>query len=140
MFWNKTITLYNKYQDEQTGIIKWYKHTLRDCFVKVTNNKVNVGGVQLQTNDNIIRIPKQPNYLPPYEWLKLPNDRKSQSLTLQTGDLIFLGDIDEIIDEYTSGQRSSDLIAKYKSMGSVFVNSVNINDFIQGEHYFVRGE
>ena len=70
----------------------------------------------------------------------MPNDIKSQSLTLQTGDLIFLGDIDEIIDEYTSGQRSSDLIAKYKSMGSVFVNSVNINDFIQGEHYFVRGE
>ncbi|MBO5726135.1 MAG: hypothetical protein J6S00_03605 [Clostridia bacterium] len=140
MFWNKTITLYNKYQDEQTGIIKWYKHTLRDCFIKVTNNKVNVGGVQLQTDDNIIRIPKQPNYLPPYEWLKLPNDIKSQSLTLQTGDLIFLGDIDEIIDEYTSGLRSSDLIAKYKSMGSMFVNSVNINDFIQGEHYFVRGE
>ena len=140
MFWNKTITLYNKYTDEQTGIVKYFRHLLHDCFVKATNNKVNVGGVQLQTNDTIIRIPKQPNYLPPYEWLKLPNDLKSQSLTLQSGDLIFLGDVDENIDEYTSGQRSSDLIAKYKSMGSVFVNSVNINDFILGEHYFVRGE
>ena len=140
MFWNKTITLYNKHTDELTGIVKWYRHVLHDCFVKVTNNKVNVGGVQLQTNDNIIRIPKQPNYLPPYEWLKLPNDIKSQFLTLKSGDLIFLGDIDETIDENTSGQRSSDLIAKYKSMGSVFVNSVNINDFMYAEHYFVRGE
>lgn len=140
MFWNRIITLYNKYEDEQTGLIKWYRHLLHNCFVKRTNNKVNVGNVQLQTDDNIIRIPIQPNYLPPYEWLKLPNDIKSQSLTLQSGDLIFLGDIDETIDEYTSGQRSSDLIAKYKSMGSVFINSVNINNFIHGEHYFVRGE
>ena len=140
MFWDRTITLYNKHTDELTGVVKWYRHLLHDCFVKVTNNKVNVGGVQLQSNDNIIRIPIQPNYLPPYEWLKLPNDIKSQSLTLQPGDLIFLGDIDELIDEYTSGHRSSDLIAKYKSIGSVIINSVNVNDFIQGEHYFVRGE
>ena len=140
MFWDRTITLYNKHEDEQTGIIKWHRHLLHNCFVKRTNNKVNVGNVQLQTDDNIIRIPIQPNYLPPYKWLKLPNDIKSQHITLQSGDLIFLGDVDEPIDEYTSGQRSSDLIAKYKSLGSVFVNSVNINDFMYGEHYFVRGE
>lgn len=140
MFWDKNITLYNRYEDEQTGVIKWFRHELHNCFVKATNNKVNIGSVQLQTDDNIIRIPAQPNYLPPYEWLNLPNDIKGKYITLQGGDLIFLGVIKEYIDEYASGQRSSDLIAKYKSLGSVFVNSVNIDTFMLGEHYFVRGE
>lgn len=140
MFWNKTITLYNKYEDEQTGLIRWYRHKINNCFYKVTNNKVNIGNVQLQTNDNIIRIPEQRDYLPPYKWVELPNDKKGEKLTLQTGDLIFLGDIEENIDELTSGKRSSDIISKYKTVGSVFITSVNINDFVPGAHYFVRGE
>ena len=140
MFWDKTITLYNKCEDEQTGLIRWYRHKLTNCFYKVTDNKVNIGNVQLQTNDNIIRIPEQRDYLPPYKWMELPNDKKGDQMTLQTGDLIFLGDIQEDIDELISGKRSSDLIAKHKTVGSVFITSVNINDFVPGAHYFIRGE
>lgn len=140
MFWNKTITLYNKYEDRQTGFIKWYRHKLEHCFYKATNNKVNVGNVQMTTDDNIIRIPEQENYLPPYKWVELSSEEKSRFMTLQGGDLIILGDITEEIDEYTAGKRSSDLIAKYSALGSVFINSVNINDFVPGAHYFVRGE
>ena len=140
MFWNRTITLYNRHEDEQTGFIRWYRHSLKDCFYKSTNNKINVGGVQLQTDDNIIRIPEQGNYLPPYKWLALPNDQKGEFMTLQSGDLIFLSEITEEIDEYTTGKRSNDLIKKYSPLGSVFVKSVNINDFVPGAHYLVRGE
>lgn len=140
MFWDKTITLYNKYEDEQTGVIRWYRHVLKNCFYKTTNNKINVGGVQLQTDDNIIRIPEQNNYLLPYKWLNLPNDEKEISLTLQSGDLIFLGEVSEEIDEYTAGKRSNDLIKKYSPLGSVFIKSVNINDSAPGAHYLVRGE
>lgn len=140
MFWDKTITLYNRYEDEQTGVIHWYRHRLTDCFYKTTNNKINIGGVQLQTDDNIIRIPIQQNFLLPYKWLKLPNDNKGEYMTLQGGDLIFLGEISENIDEYVSGKRSNDLIEKYAALGSVFVKSVNINDFMIGAHYLVRGE
>lgn len=140
MFWDKTITLYNKYEDTQKGIIKWYRHKLERCFYKVTNNMVNVGSIQMQTDDNVIRIPEQKNYLAPHKWVELPDDEIFGFMTLQTGDLIFLGDISEDIDEYTTGKRSSDFIEKYKSLGSVFVKSVNINDFMLGAHYFVRGE
>lgn len=140
MTWDKTITLYNRYEDEQTGIIKWYRHKLGKCFYKRTNNKVRVGDVQLQSDDTIIRIPAQSGYLPPFAWNDLPNDRKGNQMTLQSGDLIFLGNVSEEIDEYTSGKRSSDLITKYKALGSVFVSSVNINDFMPGAHYLVKGE
>ena len=140
MFWNRKITLYNKYEDEQTGIIKWYRHSLTDCFYKATNNTVTVGSVKLQTDDNIIRIPEQSNYLPPYKWLQLPNDEKSNFITLRSDDLIFLGEVSEEIDEYTQGKRSTDIIKKYSSLGSVSIKSVNTNDFVPGAHYLVRGE
>lgn len=138
--WDKIITLYNRYEDEQTGVVKWYRHKLNKCFYKRTNNRVRVGDVQLQSDDTIVRIPAQSSYLPPFAWNGLPNDHKSNQMTLQSGDLIFLGDVAEEIDEYTSGKRSSDLITKYKALGSVFVSSVNINDFMYGQHYLVKGE
>ena len=137
---NKTITLYNKHESKETGEIKWYRHKLKNCFYKVTNNKVNVGNIQMQTDNNIVRIPKQRNYLPPYKWAELTENEKQKYITLQGGDLIFLEIVNEDIDEYTSGKRSSDLIAKYSTLGSVFISSININDFLPGAHYFVRGE
>lgn len=140
MFWNKTITLYNKYEDDQTGTVKWYRHIVHNCFYKSTDKTENAGGIRLKTNDNVIRIPSQHNYVTSYKWNKLPNNEKVKYITLQSGDLIFLGAIDDDVDEYTKGERSSDLIAKYKLMGSVFIISVNINDFMYGQHYYVRGK
>lgn len=139
MFWNKTLTLYNKYEDK-SGLITWHRHKLEHCFFKATKNKVNVGNVQIESDQSIARIPEQKNYLPPYEWARLPEGERSKYMTLQGGDLIFLGDIADEIDEYTDGARSGDLIAKYKALGSMSIGSVNINNFAPGVHYFVRGE
>ena len=139
MFWNKTLTLYNKHEDE-SGLITWRRHKLEHCFFKATKNKVNVGNVQIESGQNIVRIPEQKDYLPPYEWVQLPENERSKYMTLQGGDLIFLGDIAEEIDEYTDGARASDLIAKYKALGSMSIGSININNFAPGAHYLVRGE
>ena len=136
-FWNKTITLYNKSEDIQTGVISWNRHVLYNCFVKRTNSKINVGNVQLQTDNTIIRILEQSNFILPYEWQNLPNDRMKETITLQAGDLIILGDVSDDIDEYTGGQRSTDIIAKYSVLGSVFVSSVNINADLPNKHYLV---
>lgn len=138
--WNKTITLYNKHEDKQTGIIKWHRHEIEGCFYKITDKKLNAGNTQLKTSDSIIRIPEQKNYLPPYEWLKLPDNKIDDCFTLQTGDLIFLGAVKDDIDEYTQGKRSNDLVKKYSSFGSVFIKTVTINDFMPGTHYLVRGD
>lgn len=139
-FWNKTITLYNKFEDIQTGVVTWNRHVLYNCFVKRTNSKINAGNVQLQTDNTIIRIPELSNFVLPYEWQNLPNDRMKETITLQAGDLIILGDVSDDIDEYTGGQRSTDIIAKYSVLGSVFVSSVNINADLPNKHYLVKGE
>lgn len=139
MFWNKTITLYNKYEDK-SGLITWHRHKLEHCFFKATKNKTNVGSLQIESNQSIVRIPEQRNYLSPYDWARLQEEKQSEYITLQCGDLIFLGDVAEEIDEYTEGARSSDLIAKYKALGSMSIGYVNINNFAPGAHYLVRGE
>lgn len=139
MFWNKTLTIYNKHEDEN-GLITWYRHRIQNCFYKTTRTNNTIGNMQVLIENNIVRIPAQNNFLTAHEWNLLSPDKRGKFLTLQAGDLIILGGILDEIDEYCNEKRSSDLIAKYKTLGSMFVDSVNINDFMLGAHYLVRGK
>jgi len=143
MWWDTPITVFNKYTDTQTRVVKWYKTTLDNCFWKDTGNKVNVGDTLLETNDIICRIPKQENYLPPFEWVNIPNDEMSNYFTLSVGDIIIRGHIEDDIDEYISGKRSTDIISKYKdNQGCLEIKKVaiNTNTGMVTPHYNVKGE
>ena len=104
-YWDKTITVFNRYEDDITGLITWYKHTLTNNFWKETNNEIIIGNVKVQSNGHIIRIPKNSLYVSPKDWQSLPNDKKAEKFTLQTGDILYKGETDFIIDEMTAGQR-----------------------------------
>ena len=94
-------------------------------------------------NFNIIcRIPKDEAFIEKYKWIAKPNDEKDNFFTLGVGDIIINGEVTEDIDEYKSGSRSSDILAKYKQLqGCMIIEEVGIN--IDGgrcnEHYFVKG-
>ena len=63
--------------------------------------------------------------------------------TLAPGDIIVKGIITDNIDEYTKGQRSSDLINKYKDLrGCIQIEDVALNVGVgrNNEHYYVRGK
>ena len=140
MMWNKTITIYNRHEDEQTGFIKWYRHIIENCFYKTTNNQINVGSVLLNSDDTIIRIPSQSNYKTSFDWNNIPNDKKNEYLTIKKGDLILLGEVTEDIDEYITGKRSNDIIEKYSLLGAITINSINDNDSGPLAHYLIRGK
>ncbi len=140
MFWNKTITLYNRFEDEKTGLITWHRHKIEHCFFKNTKSGANIGNVQRFSSESIVRIPEQHNYLPPFEWLKLADSKRPECMTLQVDDIIVPADVSDEIDEYSQGTRSSDLLAKYKSLGALRIKSVNINTVAPGAHYFIRSE
>ena len=140
MMWNKTLTIYNKHEDKQTGLIRWYRHIINNCFFKTTNNQINIGTVLLNSDDTIVRIPSQRNYLSPFAWHNEADKDKPLFLTINKGDLIFLGAVVDEIDEYAQGKRSSDLIAKYSLLGSITVNSINVNDSGPLAHYLIRGK
>lgn len=66
----------------------------------------------------------------------------SNRFTLNTGDIIVLGEVTDEIDDYVKGQRASDLIAKYKKLqGCIEIESFTIDTGISRccEHYLVNG-
>ena len=143
VWWDNTITIYNKYEDEQTHIISWYRKVLDKCFFKNVGNKVSINNVELETDDTICRIPKKDDYMKPHLWVALPNDQKSEYFTIRVGDIIVPDEIQEDINEYIEGHRSTDFIAKYKNLqGCITVEAVGNNTGIGrgNEHYRVSGK
>lgn len=142
-WWNITVTIYNKYQDPITDLITWYKHTVGGCFWKYTGNKVTINETVLETNDIICRIRKDDAFLENYVWINIPADQKPEFFTLNKGDIIIKGEVEDEIDEYSAGVHSSDIIKKYKNLQGCMVVSeftINTDGGRCNEHYYVKGE
>lgn len=140
-WWDSTITIFNKYKDPQTQVVTWYKTVLDNCFWKDTGVKVSIGDVMIDADGIVCRIPENESFKPFAEWVKLSRDIMANYFTLGIDDILVLGDVEDDINEYVSGQRSTDLINKYKSQGCCQIQKFNINtstSMIQ-PHYMVRG-
>lgn len=142
IWWDTTITIYNKYIDPQTQVITWYRYVVEDCFWKYVGDKVKINQTVLETNNIICRIPEHEKFLEKYLWVQKPNDKIGNYFTLGTGDIIVKGEVVDTINEYTPGHRSTDLRTKYKSLqGCLEVQEVAINIGIgrNNPHYYVKG-
>lgn len=142
-WWNETITVYNKYKDPVSNLITWHRHIVNGAFWKDVGNKVTIGDTVIETDAIICRIRKDDEFLPNYEWIKLPNDEMDEYYTLGKGDIIIRAEVEDEVDEYTNGHKASDLIRKYKDLqGCMTIDKVTIN--IEGgrgnEHYLVQGK
>lgn len=141
-WWNTTLTIYNRYEDKVTQVVTWFRHTVENCFWKYTGNTVNIGQTILATKDIICRIPEQEDFLERYQWEQLPNDEMSDYFTISPEDIIVKGNVDDVIDEYTKGHRSTDLLEKYKRLqGCMQVEEValNVGGGRNEPHYYVKG-
>ena len=139
-WWNTTITVFNKYEDPATRKITWHKTVIPNCFWKNTGNKIVIGETTLDTDATICRIPLHEAFLENYQWNT--TEDKSAHFTLNSGDILVRGKVDDKIDEYASGVRSSDILTKYKKLqGCMVINKWAINTGLgRGlEHYYVRG-
>ena len=139
-WWDTTITVFNKYEDPGSRRITWYKTVIHNCFWKNTGNTIVVGETTLDTNAILCRIPRHNSFIEKYLWNDLSD--KSGYFTLSGGDLIIKGEVDDVINEYASGQRSSDVLAKYKKLQNCMTIeqcSVNAGMGRGLEHYYVRG-
>ena len=141
-WWDDTITLYNKYTDPTTHKVKWFRHVINDCFYKHTVEKLTVGKTTIDTDTTICRIRVSDDFIDKKSWIDLPDAEKAEKFTLGVGDIIVAEETDFEIDDYTAGQRSSDLVKANKEWPGCFtIETVNIN--VGGgrgnEHYHVRG-
>ena len=141
-WWDTTITIYNRYEDKQTQLVKWFSFVIPGCFWKANNNRVTVNDTVLDGSNILCRIPKHPNFLERYDWEQLPNDMMGDYFTLGRQDIIVKGATDFEIDEYIKGHRSTDLLAKYNNMfGCMQIEQFSINTGAgrNDEHYLVTG-
>ena len=139
-WWNTTVTVFNKFEDPDTRQITWFRTVLHNCFWKYTGNKVVVGETTIETDTALCRVPANTAFLEKYLW----NDEedKSEYFTFSAGDILVKGEVDDDIDEYASGYRSSDILTKYKKYGECMVIdrcSVNTGLGRGLEHYLVKG-
>lgn len=141
-WWDKPITIYNKYTDTSTRVTTWYKTQITDpiCFWKNVGDKTVVGSVTVDTASIICRIPQSSKYVTVKEWNELAD--KSKNFTLQQGDIVVLGVCEEDIDEYTQGKRSTDFLAVHHKYGDVMEIKQVAIDTMNGmlfKHYTVKG-
>lgn len=137
-WWDKTITVYNRYETA-VGEVTWYRTAIVNAFVKNTGEQIIIGDTAIDTAKVKCRIPKDERFLPKYEWDALAS--KDGKFTLAPGDIIVFGAVTDTVDEYTTGKHSTDLLEKYKTMGDMVIESVNINvgAGLGMEHYHVKG-
>lgn len=143
-WWDTTITVYNRFEDAQTHVVTWYRHVIENCFWEYQSNKLTIGETVLESNKIVCRIRRNDNFLEVYQYRDIPNDQKDNYFTLAKGDVIVKGEVEDEIDEYTKGQRSSDLIKKYKNLqGCMEIDHVSINAYGgragMMEHYLAEG-
>lgn len=142
VWWDKTVTIYNKFVDPQTQEISWYKSTVSDCFWKDTGEKVQIGETTLESNVILCRIPKNERFLPKHLWNSASEEEKQTCFTLGVGDILIPAETAEEIDEYQKGSRSSDLLKKHKDLeGCMTVSKVSLNIGAGRccEHYLAKG-
>ncbi len=142
VWWEQTLTIYNKYEDATTQIITWYRHVVPNCFWKYHREVMRIDESVLETSNIICRIPKDDLFKERYEWVELPNDTMGEYFTLGVGDIIVRGEVSDEIDEYARNHRSSDLVAKYKELqGCMLIETVaiNVGKGRCNEHYLAIG-
>lgn len=143
IWWETTITLYNRYDDPQTDVVTWFRTVITDCFWKASGDKVSIGQVTLDSKSVLCRIPKDSKFMEKFDWVKLPNDQMGNYFTLGIGDIIVKGECLDEIDEYTQGKRSSELLDKYRPYQKcmeVDELAINVGMGRNNEHYYVRGK
>ena len=143
VWWEHTITVYNKYTDPQTSIVRWHKNVVTDCFWQLTGSVVSIGNTVLDSKSITCRIPKDDRFLEKQQWIELPNDEQGDYFTLAPGDIIVKGESDFVIDEYTKGHRSTDLLGKYREYQACLEITEYSNNTGKGrneEHYLARGK
>ena len=144
-WWDKTVTIYNKVVDPTTQRITWYKNTAENCFWKYVNNSYTIRGsmITLDTKDVICRIPKTDKFVDKKTWQELTDEERKDYFTLANGDIIILGEVEDVIDEYTAGQRSTDLITKYKEYDACIEIDTYVDNCQTGvnlDHYRIVGK
>lgn len=132
-WWTDSITIYNKWIDEDK-IVHYKRTIIKNCFFKLASTIKEEQGDISSKRGFIVRIPQSGDYIDSLEW-----NETLEKFTLDIDDIIIKGEIEEEIDENTKGSRMNDLLDKYKK-NAFTIKKVQENTKISLPHYLVTGE
>ena len=136
-WWNTTVTVYNKYENS-AGEVTWYRTVLKGCFWKYVTHYQRIDNATQMTKVLICRVRKNSKFIENYLWRELAD--KSRRFTFSDGDILVKGEVDDTVDEYVAGSRSSDLLKKYKDRCvQISECTINTGEERTCEHYLVKG-
>lgn len=125
--YNKVVTVFNKYTDQQKNIY-WYPHVIHnvDLIVDKSANIAKTGldgadSANLHVKYNVFdgkKMVGQKEWLPPKEWAAQPNEELLNLITFASGDFFIEGEYEEtVISDSDYGMKYSgfyDYINKQK--------------------------
>lgn len=137
-WWNETITLYNKYFDED-GIARYKRKVLTGCSYGKDIYEEDANGIKKLISLNILRIRKNPDYLNWIKWNEIEDKDETEKFTLNMQDIVVIGEVEDEIDEDTKGLKANDLLEKYKT-NAFTIKDAKENVKVGLVHYKVIGE
>ena len=134
-----TITIWNRYRNKQTNKDEWTRHVLSHCSweCKIESSVTDKGAVVAGAYS--VLIAAHPDYRDYLTWKNLPQDERARCFTLNTGDLVALGEIAmEItgVEPYREADVLSELIPNAFQLKAFADES---EPHKMGRHYLVEG-
>ena len=108
--WNQTITVYSRYVDKQSRAVRWISKVLHNCFVGKERIRDLNNRDAILSEEFVVRIPQNADFLASAGPELLAD---TDLFTLSPGNIVFLGEVDDEIDDETDGLRMSDRRSQY---------------------------
>lgn len=140
-FSHAAITLYNAFSGEDEYgkmFTTWHRTVITNCTWGKQNKTVLVGNATLDNNDYLVKIPQDSNYIDGWEWFMLPNSELGGKFTVNTGDVVVRGVVD---DEIPYNGSPSGILRKYTGRAfTVMYCHNNTGEDIPLGHYEIGGK
>lgn len=135
-----TITLYNCLRAADVLEKKdiWYRHVLSNCFYKAKVETAQSGTSIKRVNTYTVRIPESARWLPYKEWAALPDAKREEFFTVNTGDIVVYGESKEEITSKGEGAAARVLDRNAPSAFRVTAVMVNTGHRMD-KHYRLEG-
>lgn len=136
------ITIYNCYRaadNPKSTKDTWFRTVLHDCFYKnVIGRSEYVNSSPKMDSVYTVRIPVSEKYLPYHEWIKLPDEKRSEYFTCSQKDIVIKGICLEEITGISPGT-ASQLLSRYKPDAFVVTAFSDNSDSRYAKHYRLGG-
>lgn len=123
---DKEVTIYNDIPSDSVNSRRFERAVLNRCAVQNGYIAQADGTIQNVVNAQTVICKDVGRYVAPSEYTLMPHDLRADKFTVQIGDFVVLGEVDDVVSD---AREFAALQQKYKSNGFVVISA---NAYIHG--------